>query len=178
MVARQAVSRLRAQRAYGVALSRHCIGRHAGDHRAQRAFVFECAEGFFPQQDTGRIQGSIIADQCASFQAIDERVQRIINIVKNDPAVESVLGQTGQWAGSGGAGGGSSMNTGRMSITLKPWEDRKPVTAEQVIARLRPKVSKFPGATVSMQAVQDIRVGARQAAAQYQYTLQGENLED
>jgi multidrug efflux pump len=61
-------------------------------------------KGFFPQQDTGRIQGSIIADQSASFQAIDERVRRIVNIVKDDPAVDSVLGQTGQWAGSGGVG--------------------------------------------------------------------------
>jgi multidrug efflux pump len=136
-------------------------------------------KGFFPQQDTGRIQGSIIADQSASFQAIDERVRRIVNIVKDDPAVESVLGQTGQWAGSGGVGGGgSSMNVGRMSITLKPWNERKPMTADQVIARLRPQLSKFPGTMVPLQAIQDIRMGARQAAAQYQYTLQGENLED
>jgi multidrug efflux pump len=136
-------------------------------------------KGFFPQQDTGRIQGSIIADQSASFHAIDERVRRIVNIAKKDPAVESVLGQTGQWAGSGGVGGGgSSMNVGRMSITLKPWDERKPDTADQVIARLRPKLSKIPGTMVSMQAVQDIRMGARQSAAQYQYTLQGENLED
>jgi len=140
---------------------------------------WEVPKGFFPTQDTGRIQGSIIADQSASFQAIDERVHRIVNIVKDDPAVASVLGQTGQWAGSGGVGGGgSSMNMGRMSITLKPWDERKPDTAEQVIARLRPKLSKFPGATVSLQPIQDIRMGARQAAAQYQYTLQGENLED
>jgi multidrug efflux pump subunit AcrB len=139
----------------------------------------EVPKGFFPTQDTGRIQGSIIADQSASFQAIDERVHHIINIVKDDPAVESVLGQTGQWAGSGGVGGGgSSMNMGRMSLTLKPWDERKPDTAEMVIQRLRPKVSKYPGTTVSMQPVQDIRMGARQAAAQYQYTLQGENLED
>ena len=136
-------------------------------------------KGFFPTQDTGRIQGSIIADQSASFQAIDERVQRILNIVKDDPAVASVLGQTGQWAGSGGVGGnGSSMNMGRMSITLKPWDQRKPDTAEKVIARLRPQLSTFSGTTVSMQSVQDIRMGARQAAAQYQYTLQGESLAD
>ena len=136
-------------------------------------------KGFFPLQDTGRIQGSITADQSASFHAIDERVERIVNLVKEDPAVESVLGQTGQWAGSGGVGGNaSSMNVGRMSITLKPWDQRKPDTAEMVIQRLRPKVNKEPGANVSMQAVQDIRMGARQAAAQYQYTLQGENLAD
>jgi len=147
---------------------------------ALNAYLFwEVPKGFFPTQDTGRIQGSIIADQSASFQAIDERVHRIVNIVKDDPAVASVLGQTGQWAGSGGVGGGgSSMNMGRMSITLKPWDERKPDTAEKVIARLRPKLSKFPGTAVSMQPIQDIRMGARQAAAQYQYTLQGENLED
>jgi len=136
-------------------------------------------KGFFPQQDTGRIQGNVIADQSASFSAIDERVRHVVNIIKKDPAVDSVLGQTGQWAGSGGVGGGgSSMNIGRLSITLKPWEQRKPDTADQVIGRLRPKLSKIPGATVAMQAVQDIRMGARQSAAQYQYTLQGENLED
>ncbi len=147
---------------------------------ALNTYLFwEVPKGFFPTQDTGRIQGSIIADQSASFQAIDERVERILNIVKTDPAVASVLGQTGQWAGSGGAGGGgSSMNMGRMSLTLKPWDERKPDTAEKVIARLRPQVTKFPGTTVSMQAVQDIRMGARQAAAQYQYTLQGESLAD
>jgi multidrug efflux pump len=147
---------------------------------ALNVYLFlEVPKGFFPTQDTGRIQGSIIADQSASFQAIDERVHRIVSQVKDDPAVESVLGQTGQWAGSGAVGGsGSSMNMGRMSITLKPWDERKPETAEMVIARLRPQLSKFAGTTVSMQAVQDIRMGARQAAAQYQYTLQGESLDD
>ncbi|MDR3414706.1 MAG: efflux RND transporter permease subunit [Nevskia sp.] len=136
-------------------------------------------KGFFPQQDTGRIQGNVIADQSASFGAIDERVRQVVDVIKDDPAVESVLGQTGQWAGSGGVGGGgSSMNIGRVSLTLKPWEQRKPVTADQVIARLRPRLSQFPGTTVAMQAVQDIRIGARQAPAQYQYTLQGENLAD
>ena len=147
---------------------------------ALNAYLFlTVPKGFFPQQDTGRIQGSIVADQSTSFAAIDERVERIVNIVKDDPAVASVLGQTGQWAGSGGVGGGaSSMNVGRMSITLKPWEIRKPDSADKVIARLRPLLSKDPGTLVSMQAVQDIRMGTRQAAAQYQYTLQGENLAD
>ncbi len=107
------------------------------------------------------------------------RVQRIINIARRDPAVASAFGQTGQWAGSGGVGGGGrSVNVASMSLTLKPWSERKPVTADQVIARLRPQLSKDPGTTVTLQAVQDIRVGARQAAAQVQYTLQGENLED
>ena len=139
---------------------------------------FRVPKGFFPQQDTGRIQGTIQADQSTSFQAIDERVQRLVNLVKDDPAVATVLGQTGQWAGSGGVGNGSSMNVGRMNLTLKSWAERHGETADQVIARLRPQLSKEPGVAVFLTAVQDIRIGARQANAQYQYTLQGENLAD
>jgi multidrug efflux pump len=135
-------------------------------------------KGFFPQQDTGRIQGTVLGDQTASFQAMDARVSRMVNIIKDDPAVASVLGQTGQWAGSGGVGNGSAMNNGRLGITLKPWAERKGVSADQVIARLRPQLSKEPGVNVLLQSVQDIRLGARQASAQFQYTLQSENLND
>ncbi len=135
-------------------------------------------KGFFPQQDTGRIQGTVLGDQSASFQAMDARVARMVNIIKDDPAVASVLGQTGQWAGSGGVSGGSAMNNGRLGITLKTWDQRHGVSAEQVIARLRPQLAREPGVSVSLQAVQDIRLGARQASAQFQYTLQSENLAD
>jgi multidrug efflux pump len=135
-------------------------------------------KGFFPQQDTGRIQGTVLGDQSASFQAMDTRVARMVNIIKDDPAVASVLGQTGQWAGSGGVGGGSAMNNGRLGITLKPWAEREGVSADQVIARLRPQLTKEPGVNVLLQSVQDIRMGARAASAQFQYTLQSENLND
>ncbi len=133
-------------------------------------------KGFFPQQDTGRIQGTILGDQSASFEAMDTRVARMIDIARKDEAVMTAFGQTGQWAGSGGVGNGSAMNNGRMSVTLKPWDQRHGVTADQVIARLRPQLSKESGVTVFLQSVQDIRIGARQASAQFQYTLQSENL--
>ena len=146
---------------------------------ALNIFLFvSIPKGFFPQQDTGRIQGTILGDQSASFQAMDEHVAQVVAIAQRDPAVASAFGQTGQWAGSGGVGNGSAMNNGRMSVTLKPWGERHGVTADQIIARLRPQLSKEPGATPYLQAVQDIRMGARTANAQYQYTLQSESLAD
>ncbi|HEY0341605.1 MAG TPA: efflux RND transporter permease subunit, partial [Steroidobacteraceae bacterium] len=92
-------------------------------------------KGFFPQQDTGRIQGTILGDQSASFQAMDEHVGKMVAIAQRDPAVASAFGQTGQWAGSGGVGNGAAMNNGRMTVTLKPWAERHGVTADKVIAR-------------------------------------------
>ena len=146
---------------------------------ALNVFLFvNVPKGFFPQQDTGRIQGTVLGDQSASFQVMDERVAKAVQIAQRDPAVASAFGQTGQWAGSGGVGNGSAMNNGRMSVTLKPWAQRHGVTADQVIGRLRPQLSGIPGATTFLQSVQDIRMGARTANAQYQYTLQSENLGD
>ena len=133
-------------------------------------------KGFFPQQDTGRIQGSILGDQSVSFQAMDAHVAHAVDVIKRDPAIASVFGQTGQWAGSGGSGGASSMNTARMQIALKPESQRHGETADQVIARLRPQITRDPGAITYLQSIQDIKIGARQANAQYQYTLQSENL--
>ena len=124
-------------------------------------------KGFFPQQDNGRMAGSIQADQDTSFQAMNNLLLQMIKEVNADPAVYSAVGFTG--------GGGYS--TARMFITLKPLEDRK-VTAEQVIARLRPKLSRIPGATLYMQAMQDLRVGGRISNAQYQFTMRGDNLQD
>ncbi|MBC7415413.1 MAG: efflux RND transporter permease subunit, partial [Herminiimonas sp.] len=124
-------------------------------------------KGFFPQQDTGRLQGNIQADQATSFQAMKPKLQAFIDIVQKDPAVASVTGFTG----------GSQRNTGYMFIALKPLEERK-ISADGVINRLRPKLAVVPGATLFLQASQDIRVGGRQANAQYQYTLQGDNLEE
>ena len=124
-------------------------------------------KGFFPQQDTGRLQGNIQADQATSFQAMRPKLQAFIDIVGKDPAVDSVTGFIG----------GGQRNTGYMFISLKPLEERG-ISADGVINRLRPKLAVVPGATLFLQAAQDIRVGGRQANAQYQYTLQGDNLEE
>jgi multidrug efflux pump len=129
-------------------------------------------KGFFPQQDNGRIMGSIQADQDTSFQAMDRILRQMINIIVDDPAVDTVNGFTG-----GGGPGGGGMNTARMFIALKPPEQRK-ITADLVIARLRPKLARVPGATLYMQASQDVRVGGRFGASQYQYTMRGDNLQD
>lgn len=125
-------------------------------------------KGFFPQQDTGRIMGSIQGAQDISFSAMREKMQRFADIVKSDPAVETVV------SFSGGAG---TQNTGRMFITLKPIEERK-VSADQVINRLRGKLSVVPGATLFMQSAQDLQIGGRMSQAQFQYTLQGEDLNE
>jgi hydrophobe/amphiphile efflux-1 (HAE1) family protein len=124
-------------------------------------------KGFFPQQDTGRIQGSILADQDTSFQAMDKIMLPMINIVSADPAVDTVAGFTG----------GSTYNTARLFISLKPLAQRK-ISADLIIGRLRPKLAQVRGATLFLQAVQDVRVGGRQSNAQYQFTMQGDNLDD
>ena len=132
------------------------------------AYLFiRIPKGFFPQQDNGRIQGSITADQDTSFQAMDKIMLPMINIVAADPAVDTVNGFTG----------GSTYNTARLFISLKPLEQRK-ISADLIIARLRPKLAKVPGATLYLQAAQDLRVGGRQSNAQYQFTMQGDNLDD
>jgi multidrug efflux pump len=125
-------------------------------------------KGFFPQQDTGRLNGSIQADQSTSFQSMNHTLTTMIDIVKADPAVENALGFTG---------GGGTTNTARLFIALKPLDERK-VTADRVIARLRPKLASVPGATLYLQASQDVRVGGRMSNAQYQFTMQGDNLDD
>jgi multidrug efflux pump len=127
-------------------------------------------KGFFPQQDTGRLNGSIVAAQDISFTAMREKLQDLVDIVGADPAVESVLGFTG-----GGFAG--TRNTGRVFASLKPLEERK-LNVDQVIARLRGKLAKVPGATLYLQAVQDVRMGGRQSNAQYQFTLQAEDFRE
>jgi len=124
-------------------------------------------KGFFPQQDTGRIMGGIRADQSISFQAMRRKFRQFVEIVRSDPAIESVAGFTG----------GGQTNSGFIFATLKPLSERD-VTADQVIARLRPKLAQVPGANLFLQAVQDIRVGGRQGNAQYQFTLQADSLSD
>ena len=125
-------------------------------------------KGFFPQQDTGRLNGNIVADQAISFQSMQKKIQALAAIVMKDPGVANVLAFTG-------GGGGTTTNTGRVFISLKPLEDRK-VTADQIITRLRSKLAAVPGATLFLQAVQDVRIGGRQSNAQYQYTIQSDNL--
>jgi len=127
-------------------------------------------KGFFPQQDTGRITGGILAAQDVSFQSMKEKLTKVVDVVRKDPAVDTVIGFTG-------GGGGSTVNTGRMFIGLKDLGLRK-LTADQVIARMRGKLARVPGAQTGLQPVQDIRVGGRISNTQYQYTIQGENLKD
>jgi multidrug efflux pump len=123
-------------------------------------------KGFFPQQDTGRISGSVQAAQDISFEAMSGKMRQFVDIVMKDPAVATIVGF---------AGGGNTYNTGRMFITLKPLAERK-LTADQVIGRLRGKLAVVPGATLYMQSAQDLTIGGRLGQAQYQYTLQGEDL--
>jgi multidrug efflux pump len=130
---------------------------------------FHISTGFFPQQDNGRMMGAVMADQDTSFQSMNKVLLKMIKTVDADPAVDSVVGFTG---------GGGGYNTARMFIALKPLEQRKGTTADNVIARLRPKLSRIPGATLFMQAAQDIRVGGRMGNAQYQFTMRGDNLQD
>jgi multidrug efflux pump len=126
-------------------------------------------KGFFPQQDTGRLTGTIQGDQQTSFQAMEQRLGLFVAAVREDPDVDTVLASIG-----GGLGGGNSTNTGRMFITLR---DNRTLTADEVIARIRRgKAAHIPGATLFLQAVQDLRIGGRGSAAQYQYTLQGDSL--
>jgi multidrug efflux pump len=129
-------------------------------------------KGFFPQQDNGRLMGQIQADQDTSFQAMDGILRKMIDIVVTDPAIDTVEGFTG-----GGGPGGGGTNTARMFISLKPPAERK-ITADLIIARLRPQLARVPGATLFLQAAQDIRVGGRFGASQYQYTMRGDNLPD
>jgi multidrug efflux pump len=127
-------------------------------------------KGFFPQQDTGRLAGGIQGAQDSSFSAMKERMTRFVDIIRNDPAVDNVVAFTG-------SGGGTTTNTGRMFIALKPLEQRK-VSAEQVISRLRRQFSSVEGASLFLQATQDLRIGGRAGNGQYQYTIQSDDLDD
>jgi multidrug efflux pump len=126
-------------------------------------------KGFFPSQDTGRLNGNVQGAQDTSFDALITKLNQFMRIVEKDPAVENVVSFTG-----GGRGGGNSAS---MFVTLKPLNVRK-ASAQEIIARLRPKTSHIPGAQLFLTAVQDVRVGGRQSNAEYQYTLQGDNVAD
>ena len=115
---------------------------------------------FFPEQDNGILIGQIIADQSISFQAMEKKLAQLQSIVQKDPAVASVAGFTG----------GRALNTANSFIELKPLAERK-VSAEQVVDRLRPKLNAVSGAKLYLQAAQDLHIGGRQSAGEYQYTL-------
>ncbi|MGB6976895.1 MAG: multidrug efflux RND transporter permease subunit [Gammaproteobacteria bacterium] len=124
-------------------------------------------KGFFPQQDTGRIVGSIQADQDISFQSMSQKLYALVKIVEQDPAVATVVGFVG----------GTVTNAGTMYITLKPLSERN-ASVDGVINRLRGKLTAVPGAALYLQAAQDLLIGGRQGNAQFQYTLSADNLQD
>ncbi len=122
-------------------------------------------KGFLPQQDTGRIIGGIQGDQSISFQAMQGKLGEFVDIVMQDPSVDNVIAFTG----------GGQRNGGRMFIALKPLKERKN-SADAIVARLRPKLSKVAGANLFLQPVQDFRAGGRQSNSAYQFTLQADDL--
>jgi len=125
-------------------------------------------KGFFPQQDTGRINGFIQADQDTSFAEMSKKMRAFVDIVLADPAVDTVTAFTG---------GGNGTSTARLFAQLKPRAERK-MDADHVIARLRGKTAGIPGASMFLSSVQDVTIGGRFGGAQYQYTLQADNLDD
>jgi multidrug efflux pump len=125
-------------------------------------------KGFFPEQDNGTVFGGIQGAQDISFQAMQNLTLKFVQIIKTDPAVQNVGAFTG---------GGGAVNTGFIYLALKPLNERK-ITSSQVVDRLRPKLTSLPGATVFLQAGQDLRIGGRQSNAQYQYTIQSDSLDD
>jgi multidrug efflux pump len=125
-------------------------------------------KGFFPEQDTGRIAGNIQAAQDISFQAMEKKLARVVQIIREDPDVEYVTGFTG-------GGGGATTNTARMFISLKPF-GRRTASSQDVIRRLRKRLATVPGAPTFLQPVQELRVGGRMSNALYQYTLQSTNV--
>jgi multidrug efflux pump len=125
-------------------------------------------KGFFPQQDNGTVFGGIQGAQDISFQAMQSITQKFVDIIKSDPAAQNVMAFTG---------GAGAVNSGFIYIALKPLNQRK-ISASDIIDRLRPKLTSIPGATAFLQAGQDLRIGGRQSSAQYQYTIQSDNLDD
>jgi multidrug efflux pump len=125
-------------------------------------------KGFFPVQDTGALNGGMQGPQDASFPSMNDSLQKIVGVIKADPAVANVIAFTG---------GGGATNTGNVFVALKPLSERK-VSATQIIARIRPKLNRMPVASVFLQAAQDLRIGGRGSNAMYQYTLQADNVQD
>ena len=129
--------------------------------------VARVPKGFFPQQDTGVFLGGMQGPQDTSFTAMSAAVRQAVSVIKSDPGVQNVMAFTG---------GQGAMNGGFTFVALKPLSERK-ASADQIIARLRPKLARISGAAVFLQAAQDIRIGGRQSSAQYQYTLSADTTE-
>ena len=122
-------------------------------------------KGFFPAQDTGRLNGNAIGPEDISFQSMQQKLIQYVAIMQKDPAVDIVAGFIGR------------QNTASLNITLKPLSQRK-VSADQVINRLRPQLARVPGASLFLQAVRDVQIGGRIGNSEFQYTLQGDNMKD
>jgi multidrug efflux pump len=131
--------------------------------------IVKIPKGFFPQEDTGSITGAVRGPQDSSFAVMNDSIQRIGGVIKNDPAVANVIAFTG---------GSGATNTGSLYVALKPLAARKNVSAAQIINRLRPQLNRLPVASAFLQAVQDLRIGGRSSNAMYQYTLQSDNVQD
>src|SRR5215469_9318375 len=130
--------------------------------------VFHIPTGFFPQQDTGSLAGAVQGPQDASFASMNASIQKIGVVIKDDPAVDNVIVFTG---------GNGATNTGNIFIALKPLDERK-IGAPQIINRLRPQLNKLLAASAFLQASQDLRIGGRNSAALYQYTIQSDTVAD
>ena len=137
---------------------------------ALNAYLFvKVPKGFFPQQDTGQISGGLRADQSISFQAMQDKLRQLVDIIRSDPAVDTVVGFTG----------GSRAGGGFLQVGLKPAAERAPgERAQAVIARLRPQLQQVSGVSLFLNPVQDLRMGGRQSSSTYQYTLKSDNVED
>ena len=126
-------------------------------------------KSFFPEQDTGRLVASLVADQDISFELVSQKLRQMMAIVQSDPAVQDVVGSTGV----GGGGAAAQTNTGNVYISLKPLSERAGMTT--VMARLRRKLNQVPGSRLYLNPVQDIRIGGRSGNAEYQYTILGDS---
>ncbi len=137
---------------------------------ALNAFLFVMIpKGFFPQQDTGQISGGLRADRSISFQAMQDKLRQLVDIIRADPAVDTVVGFTG----------GSRAGGGFLQVGLKPAAERAPgERAQAVIARLRPQLQQVSGVSLFLNPVQDLRMGGRQSSSTYQYTLKSDNRQD
>jgi multidrug efflux pump len=132
------------------------------------AIITKIPKGFFPLQDTGTLGGAVRGPQDASFPIMNDSIQKILRVIKSDPAVANATAFTG---------GQGASNTGNMFISLKPLNERN-ISASDVINRLRPKLNRLTGASTFLQASQDLRIGGRGSNALYQYTIQADTLAD
>jgi len=136
---------------------------------------FIVPKGFFPPEDTGQVFGGIRAGPSISFQLMEQKFRAFMQILSEDPAVDTVTGSTG---GGGGGPRGGATNTGNVFIQLKPLADRGGMSTDAVIERLRTKLGGVTGARLFLQGGQDVRVGGRQGNGAYQYTITADTLED